>query len=163
MRRIASALALPVAAVVLSCGTIAGCARSQLAAVAPADQVAALEFTELVVGQGTPATPGSRVTVHYTGWLHDPAAPDQRGKKFDSSRDRNEPFSFPLGAAHVIKGWEQGVPGMKVDGVRQLVIPPALGYGGRNIDKGLIPPFSTLVFEIELLAVETVTLTPQAR
>ncbi len=103
------------------------------------------------------------IVVHYTGWLHDPAAPDQRGKKFDSSRDRKQPFSFPLGAAHVIKGWEQGVPGMKVGGVRQLVIPPALGYGGRNIDNGLIPPFSTLVFEIELLAVETVTLAPQAK
>lgn len=130
---------------------------------APAQPAETVLVTDLVPGVGDEALPGHTIVVHYTGWLHDPAAPDQRGKKFDSSRDRKQPFSFPLGAAHVIKGWEQGVPGMKVGGVRQLVIPPALGYGGRNIDKGLIPPFSTLVFEIELLAVETVTLTPQAR
>jgi FKBP-type peptidyl-prolyl cis-trans isomerase len=103
------------------------------------------------------------VVVHYTGWLYDPAAPELRGKKFDSSRDRNQPFSFPLGAGHVIKGWEQGVPGMKVGGLRRLVIPPSLGYGSRNIDKGLIPPNSTLLFEIELLGLESVTLTPQAQ
>ena len=130
---------------------------------APAQPAETVLVTDLVPGVGDEALPGHTIVVHYTGWLHDPAAPDQRGKKFDSSRDRKQPFSFPLGAAHVIKGWEQGVPGMKVGGVRQLVIPPALGYGGRNIDKGLIPPFSTLVFEIELLAVETVTLAPQAQ
>jgi len=119
--------------------------------------------TDIVPGIGDEALPGHTVVVHYTGWLFDPAAPNQRGTKFDSSRDRNQPFSFPLGGGHVIKGWEQGVPGMKVGGQRQIVIPPALAYGPRNIGNGLIPPHSTLLFEIELLAVETVTLTPQAQ
>ena len=122
-----------------------------------------LLVTDLVKGVGDEALPGLTVVVHYTGWLYDPAAPELRGKKFDSSRDRNQPFSFPLGAGHVIKGWEQGVPGMKVGGLRRLVIPPSLGYGSRNIDKGLIPPNSTLLFEIELLGLESVTLTPQAQ
>jgi FKBP-type peptidyl-prolyl cis-trans isomerase len=101
--------------------------------------------------------------VHYTGWLHDPAARDLRGKQFDSSRERGQPFSFPVGAGRVIRGWDQGVPGMKVGGIRQLVIPPSLAYGARSIGNGLIPPNSTLLFEVELLAVETVTLTPDSR
>jgi len=122
-----------------------------------------LLVTDVVKGIGNEALPGLIVVVHYTGWLFDPAAPEQRGKKFDSSRDRNQPFSFPLGAGHVIKGWEQGVPGMKVGGLRRLVIPPSLGYGSRNIDNGLIPPNSTLLFEVELLGLESVTLTPQAQ
>lgn len=126
-------------------------------------QAEAVLVTDLVAGIGDEALPGHTVVVHYTGWLFDPAAPDKRGRQFDSSRDRKQPFSFPLGAAHVIKGWEQGVPGMKVGGLRQLVIPPSLGYGARNIADGLIPPHSTLLFEIELLAVETVTHAPQAQ
>jgi FKBP-type peptidyl-prolyl cis-trans isomerase len=119
--------------------------------------------TDLVAGIGDEALPGHTVVVHYTGWLFDPSAPDKRGRQFDSSRDRKQPFSFPLGAAHVIKGWDQGVPGMKVGGLRQLVIPPSLGYGARNIANRLVPPHSTLLFEIELLAVETVTIAPQAQ
>jgi FKBP-type peptidyl-prolyl cis-trans isomerase len=130
---------------------------------APAQAAETVLVTDLVAGVGDEALPGHTVIVHYTGWLFDPAAPDRRGRKFDSSRDRRQPFSFPLGAAHVIKGWEQGVPGMKVGGLRQLVIPPSLGYGARNIADGLIPPHSTLLFEIELLGVETVTLAPQAQ
>ncbi|MEX2149911.1 MAG: FKBP-type peptidyl-prolyl cis-trans isomerase [Steroidobacteraceae bacterium] len=129
----------------------------------PASQAETVLVTDLVAGIGDEALPGHTVVVHYTGWLFDPSARDQRGRQFDSSRDRKQPFSFPLGAAHVIKGWEQGVPGMKVGGLRQIVIPPSLGYGARNIADGLIPPHSTLLFEIELLAVETVTLTPQAQ
>lgn len=117
----------------------------------------ALLVTDLVPGVGAEALPGMVVIVHYTGWLHDPAAPGERGRKFDSSRDRNAPFSFPLGGRHVIQGWEQGVPGMKVGGQRRLVIPPALAYGPRSVGNGLIPPNSTLLFEIELLAVESVT------
>lgn len=128
-----------------------------------APQAETVLVTDLVAGIGDEALPGHTVVVHYTGWLFDPSAADRRGRQFDSSRDRKQPFSFPLGAAHVIKGWEQGVPGMKVGGLRQLVIPPSLGYGARNIADGLIPPHSTLLFEIELLAVETVTLAPQAQ
>lgn len=129
-------------------------------ATTPADT---LLVTDLVAGIGDEVLPGMIAIVHYTGWLYDPAAPGQHGKQFDSSRERKEPLSIPVGAGRVIKGWEQGLPGMKVGGIRRLVIPPSLGYGGRDIGKGLIPPNSTLVFEIELLAVETVTLTPQAQ
>lgn len=122
---------------------------------------AVLLVTDLVTGVGNEALPGMIVIVHYTGWLYDPNAPDFRGRQFDSSRERGQPFSFPLGGGRVIRGWEQGVPGMKVGGLRRLVIPPALGYGSRNIGNGAIPPESTLTFEIELLAVETVTFHPQ--
>ena len=142
---------------------LAPCAMAQEPAVpvAPVAPEAALQVTDLVAGVGDEALPGMIVIVHYTGWLHDPAAADGRGRKFDSSRDRKQPFSFPLGSGHVIRGWEQGVPGMKVGGVRRLLIPPALGYGGRSVGNGVIPPNSTLLFEIELLAVESVTLAPQ--
>lgn len=131
--------------------------------VAPPDAAteAVLQVTDLVAGIGDEAMPGMIVIVHYTGWLHDPAAKDGRGKQFDSSRERGRPFSFPLGGGHVIKGWEQGVPGMRIGGLRRLVIPPSLGYGARSIGDGLIPPHSTLQFEIELLALESVTLAPQ--
>lgn len=122
-----------------------------------------LLVTDLVPGIGDEVLPGMVAIVHYTGWLFDPAAPDGHGRRFDSSRERGQPFSFPLGAGRVIRGWDQGVAGMKVGGLRRLVIPPALAYGARDIGRGLIPPNSTLLFEIELLAVETVTLTPQAQ
>jgi FKBP-type peptidyl-prolyl cis-trans isomerase FkpA len=113
--------------------------------------------TDVVAGVGDEALPGMNLIVHYTGWLHDPAAKDQRGRKFDSSRDRGQPLSFLLGAGRVIRGWEQGLPGMKVGGTRRLVIPPALAYGARGAGNGVIPPHATLVFDVELLAVETVT------
>lgn len=122
-----------------------------------------LLVTDLAPGIGDEVLPGMVAIVHYTGWLFDPAAPDGHGRRFDSSRERGQPFSFPLGAGRVIRGWDQGVAGMKVGGLRRLVIPPALAYGARDIGRGLIPPNSTLLFEIELLAVETVTLTPQAQ
>ncbi len=111
-----------------------------------------LQYEDTVVGSGAVATAGRRVRVHYTGWLHDPAAPDGRGKKFDSSKDRGDPFAFPLGAGHVIRGWDEGVQGMAVGGTRVLVIPADLGYGARGAG-GVIPPNATLVFEVELLAV----------
>jgi FKBP-type peptidyl-prolyl cis-trans isomerase FkpA len=127
---------------------------------APAAE-SALLVTDLVAGIGDEALPGMIVVVHYTGWLYDPAAKDSRGKKFDSSRDRGQPLSFPLGSGRVIRGWEQGIPGMKVGGTRRLVIPPDLAYGSRGAGKGVIPPYATLLFDVELLAVESVTLTEQ--
>jgi len=110
-----------------------------------------LLIDDTVPGTGAEAVAGQPVTVHYTGWLHDPAAPNGRGKKFDSSKDRGEPFEFDLGAGRVIQGWDQGVQGMKVGGTRVLTIPPELGYGARGAG-GVIPPNATLVFEVELLA-----------
>ena len=120
---------------------------------------ASVLVTDLVTGVGDEALPGMVIIVHYTGWLFDPAAKDQHGRKFDSSHDRGQPFSFPLGGRRVIPGWEQGIPGMKVGGTRRLVIPPGLAYGARGAGNGVIPPHATLVFDVELLAVETVTLT----
>lgn len=114
--------------------------------------------TDIVPGIGEVALPGKVVIVHYTGWLYDPAAQDHRGRRFDSSRDRGQPLSFPLGAGRVIRGWEQGLPGMRVGGSRRLVIPPSLAYGARGAGNGAIPPHATLMFDVELLAVETVTL-----
>jgi FKBP-type peptidyl-prolyl cis-trans isomerase FkpA len=105
-----------------------------------------LQIEELHVGDGTEAKAGQLVTVHYTGWL-------TNGTKFDSSLDRRQPFSFPLGAGQVIQGWDQGVAGMRVGGKRKLTIPPHLGYGERGAG-GVIPPAATLVFEVELLGVK---------
>ncbi len=110
-------------------------------------------MTEEVIGTGETAVPGRTVAVHYTGWLFDEGAPDNKGKKFDSSHDRNSLFRFPLGQGHVIAGWDQGVDGMKVGGKRTLVIPPELGYGARGAG-GVIPPNATLVFDVELHGVE---------
>jgi FKBP-type peptidyl-prolyl cis-trans isomerase FkpA len=111
-----------------------------------------LQFEDKVVGSGAEARAGQEVKVHYTGWLHDAAQSEGRGRKFDSSKDRNEPFEFSLGAGMVIRGWDEGVQGMKVGGTRVLLIPPQLGYGARGAG-GVIPPNATLVFEVELLGV----------
>ena len=108
-----------------------------------------LQFEDTVVGSGDVARAGQRVSVHYTGWLYNNG---EQGGKFDSSKDRGQPFVFPLGAGHVIKGWDEGVQGMAVGGTRRLVIPAALGYGARGAG-GVIPPNATLLFEVELLAV----------
>ena len=111
-----------------------------------------LQYEDTIDGSGAQAAAGHHVSVHYTGWLHDAVAADQRGRKFDSSKDRGQPFAFPLGAGHVIRGWDEGVQGMKVGGTRILVIPAQLGYGARGAG-GVIPPNATLLFEVELLAV----------
>jgi FKBP-type peptidyl-prolyl cis-trans isomerase len=111
-----------------------------------------LGMQDIVVGEGAMALAGKPVTVHYTGWLFDPKAPDNKGRKFDSSRDRGEPFVFPLGAGHVIQGWDRGVAGMRVGGQRLLTIPPEMGYGARGAG-GVIPPNATLLFDVELLGV----------
>jgi FKBP-type peptidyl-prolyl cis-trans isomerase FkpA len=102
------------------------------------------------VGTGEEATVGKAVEVHYTGWLYDPSAPDKKGAKFDSSRDRGAPFSFLLGAGRVIKGWDRGVAGMKVGGQRTLIIPADMAYGAQGAGK-VIPPNATLIFDVELL------------
>jgi len=104
-----------------------------------------LTIEDLIVGTGDTAASGQRVSVHYTGWTTD-------GKKFDSSKDRGQPFMFSLGEGEVIRGWDEGVAGMKVGGKRKLTIPPELGYGSRGAGR-VIPPNATLLFEVELLAV----------
>lgn len=108
-----------------------------------------LQYEDGIVGSGTEARAGSQVSVHYTGWLH---ADGERGRQFDSSRDRGQPFDFALGAGQVIRGWDEGVQGMRVGGTRTLLIPPQLGYGARGAG-GVIPPNATLLFEVELLGV----------
>jgi FKBP-type peptidyl-prolyl cis-trans isomerase FkpA len=106
-----------------------------------------LEVEDITVGVGQAAQSGDTIFVHYTGWL-------ASGKKFDSSRDRGTPFSFRLGSGQVIQGWDRGLIGMQVGGVRRLTIPPDQGYGNRDVGGGLIPPNSTLIFEVELLSIE---------
>lgn len=109
-------------------------------------------MTDTIIGTGAEASAGQHISVHYTGWLFDAAAPGNKGRKFDSSRDRGDPFQFTLGVGQVIGGWDHGFAGMKVGGHRTLVIPPELGYGARGAG-GVIPPNATLLFEVELLGV----------
>jgi FKBP-type peptidyl-prolyl cis-trans isomerase len=111
-----------------------------------------LQKIDMVKGSGEGISQGQIAKVHYTGWLYDPAAPEQKGTKFDSSRDRGEPFSFMIGAGQVIRGWDEGVQGMQPGGQRRLVIPPDLAYGEPG--KGPIPPSATLVFDVELVKIE---------
>ncbi len=108
-----------------------------------------LQYEDTVPGTGAEAAAGQHVTVHYTGWLYENGV---QGRKFDSSKDRRSPFDFDLGAGMVIRGWDEGVQGMKVGGTRVLIIPPELGYGARGAG-GVIPPNATLKFEVELLGV----------
>ena len=119
----------------------------------PGGSVADLERIDTLAGTGAVATSGSDVTVHYTGWLYDEKAPDKHGMKFDSSVDRGQPFTFLLGAGQVIRGWDEGVAGMKVGGKRTLLIPADLGYGSNGAG-GVIPPGASLVFDVELLDVK---------
>ena len=151
-----TALALGALAALSLAGALAASETNAKAAPAAATPAAAakekivttasgLKYEDLTVGEGAEAKSGDRVSVHYTGWL-------ENGTKFDSSVDRGRPFDFPLGAGRVIKGWDQGVAGMKVGGKRKLTIPPALGYGERGAG-GVIPPNATLVFEVERLKI----------
>lgn len=148
MRRLACVV-LALSVVFVGCG---GGAPGASGGGAPAD-VAALKKDDKTPGTGAEARPGMMVSVHYTGWLYDPAAADTRGKKFDSSKDRGEPFEFQLGKGDVITGWDEGVAGMKVGGTRVLTIPSAMGYGARGAGAD-IPPNAALVFEVELLGVK---------
>jgi len=115
--------------------------------------VTTLVIKDTVLGNGRQAEKGLAVTVHYTGWLYDRNQKDGKGKKFDSSLDRNDPFVFNLGGGQVIRGWDDGVDGMKIHGKRTLIIPPDMGYGSRGAG-GVIPPNATLIFDIELLGVK---------
>jgi FKBP-type peptidyl-prolyl cis-trans isomerase FkpA len=117
------------------------------------DNITSLQVSDTKTGSGAVAASGKEVSVHYTGWLYDPKAADKHGKKFDSSRDRGEPFSFTIGKRQVISGWDMGVSGMKVGGQRTLIIPSDLGYGSRGAGAA-IPPNATLVFDVELVAVK---------
>lgn len=141
---------LSLTALLLAVFAVAGC--SQPAPPYTGGDVAELQRIDLVPGTGEVASAGDEVSVHYTGWLYDESAPDQHGAKFDSSRDRGQPFVFMLGAGRVIRGWDDGVAGMRVGGQRKLLIPASLGYGTRGAG-GTIPPGASLVFEVELLDV----------
>jgi FKBP-type peptidyl-prolyl cis-trans isomerase FkpA len=134
-----------------ACGGVSTEEEGQAPAMADSG-ITTLQKQDVTPGTGAEATKGKIVRVHYTGWLYDAAATDHRGSKFDSSKDRGEPFDFSLGAGEVIQGWDEGVAGMKVGGTRVLTIPPAMGYGARGAG-GVIPPNATLVFEVELLDV----------
>jgi peptidylprolyl isomerase len=136
-------------ALLLVLGTV-GPATVMASAGAAATQ-SQLKIIEVKHGTGAVAKAGQSVTVHYTGWLYEHGA---KGKKFDSSRDRGEPFTFALGAGNVIAGWDQGVAGMKVGGKRTLIIPAELGYGASGTPDGTIPPGATLMFDVELLKVQ---------
>jgi FKBP-type peptidyl-prolyl cis-trans isomerase FkpA len=131
---------------------LAGCGSSTPESGEGRSNVTQLLKTDAKEGTGNEAVAGRRVTVHYTGWLYDETKPDKKGRKFDSSKDSNQPFDFRLGGGEVIPGWDEGVVGMKVGGQRTLTIPPDMGYGARGAG-GVIPPNATLVFDVELLDV----------
>ena len=139
--------------VTISCGGSAQKTESTEGAPMADTGVKELQMVDTKVGTGAEAVAGRVVSVHYTGWLFDASKGDKRGDKFDSSKDRNEPFEFPLGGGQVISGWDKGFAGMKVGGTRVLTIPPDMGYGARGAG-GVIPPNATLVFEVELLGVK---------
>lgn len=122
-------------------------------ALPPSDPISQFQIIDQQAGTGTPAQSGQKVRVHYTGWLFDADAPQQRGDKFDSSLDRGQPFTFTVGAGQVIKGWDEGVAGMQVGATRVLMIPPEHGYGDRRV--GPLPANASLVFEVELLGIES--------
>ncbi len=144
--------ALLLSTTLTACNNSASTDKVKEVVVAPAP-ISSLVIDDVKVGTGEEAKAGQTVSVHYTGWLFDANATDKHGKQFDSSRTRGKPFNFPLGAGRVIKGWDQGVAGMKVGGQRTLTIPSALGYGARGAGTS-IPPNAVLVFDVELIGVK---------
>jgi FKBP-type peptidyl-prolyl cis-trans isomerase FkpA len=177
-RRTITARSAVTVAVVLSLLSAAGCSRKEEAAEQAAAEAQASAqssaqaapeaasptnptpaaagepfMTDIKTGTGPAIARGQTAVVHYTGWLYSENAPEKKGEKFDSSRDRNSPFSFPLGAGMVIRGWDEGVEGMQVGGQRRLVIPPEKGYGASGAG-GVIPPNATLVFDVELVGIK---------
>lgn len=132
-------------------GVCAAGAPTSVAAQTAAATAAGLQMKDIKVGTGQSPKPGQTCVMHYTGWIYQNGA---KGKKFDSSVDRGEPFEFTIGKGEVIPGWDQGVATMKVGGKRTLIIPPEMGYGARGAGGGLIPPNATLMFEVELLGVK---------
>jgi FKBP-type peptidyl-prolyl cis-trans isomerase FkpA len=137
---LASILAIPAA-----CG--------EKPATAPPSPINSLEINDLKLGEGAAIAAGQQAVVQYTGWLYENSAPDKKGNEFDSSRKTGQPFRFAVGGGQVIKGWDQGVVGMKIGGQRRLTIPPDLGYGESGAG-GVIPPGATLVFDVELVGIE---------
>ena len=138
-----------VAVLVVVCGLVISCGGDNMGQ----SNIKELIKQDTKVGTGAEAASGRQVQVHYTGWLYDEGRADHKGRKFDSSRDRNDPFPFRLGAGEVIPGWDQGVAGMRVGGRRKLVIPPHLGYGNRGAGGGAIKPGETLIFVVDLVSV----------
>ncbi|KRG77609.1 peptidylprolyl isomerase [Stenotrophomonas ginsengisoli] len=122
-------------------------------ALPPSDPISQFQIIDQQPGDGASAQPGQKVSVHYTGWLFDADAPQQRGAKFDSSLDRGQPFSFTVGAGQVIRGWDEGVAGMQIGATRVLMIPPDYGYGERRV--GPLSANASLVFEVQLLGIES--------
>jgi FKBP-type peptidyl-prolyl cis-trans isomerase FkpA len=147
--------ALPTVAMCAMVLLVAACGSKEQPAKAttPVPAPTELQKIDILKGTGEGISQGQVAVVHYTGWLYDPTAPEQKGMKFDSSRDRGTPFPFPIGAGQVIRGWDEGVQGMQPGGQRRLVIPPALAYGELGA-QNVIPPNATLVFDVELLAIE---------
>ena len=134
-------------------GSVAASASIAIADGLPPLPVSELHKIDKKIGDGLIANNGNKVAVHYTGWLYDPKNKDGHGSKFDSSKDRGNPFEFNLGAGMVIKGWDEGVLGMKEGGYRTLIIPASMGYGARGAG-GVIPPNATLIFDVELIKVK---------
>lgn len=138
-------------AVVVLAGLIAACGSKPVAV--PAAGVSTMQSMDLKAGTGPEMAAGKIAVVQYTGWLYEASAPDNKGKQFDSSRNVGQPFRFPVGTGQVIKGWDQGVLGMKVGGSRRLIIPADMAYGDSGAG-GVIPPGATLIFDIDLVAIE---------
>ncbi len=140
---------LPLVILFAALAALSGCSE-QAPATNTSESVSILIKKDVKIGDGAEAARGDMISVHYTGWLYDKSVTNNKGKKFDSSRDRGQPFGFKLGAGRVIQGWDEGVAGMRVGGQRSLTIPSSLGYGARGAG-GSIPPNATLVFDVELL------------